>query len=362
MLNIFQDLYATFIKKDPIYYILYVTAACNARCKMCYYLEEIESAEVKKELTFEEMCKISEKSGRLIQLSIGGGEPTLRKDLPEICEVFAKNNGVRFITLPTNGINTAQVVDRVTRIIQKCPNTHLRVSLSLDGHQKLHDEIRQVPGNYKNLMETHRQLKPLAKEHDNLTVDFATVLQSHNQETIKQLFQDVHENFKPDNHMLMVARGNVQDPAVKQVSNNIYKETIQLREELYDNKETRLFSPIIRAITMRSLDLIYKDYINNQFQVNCVAGKRLVVISEKGEVKPCEILNESFGNLRDNDYDMSKILSQAGPRKIQDWIVSSKCHCTFECAMNISVLYDWKGYPNLLKRTAKLLFQANRSN
>lgn len=362
MLKMVQDLYATFVKQDPIYYILYVTAACNARCKMCYYMEEIESAEVKTELTFDEICKISEKSGRLIQLSIGGGEPTLRKDLADICEVFAKNNGVRFITLPTNGINTAQVVDRVANIVKKCPDTHLRVSLSLDGHEALHDEIRQVPGNYRNLMDTLRQLKPLAKEHENLTVDFATVLQSHNQDTIKQLFRDVHDKFKPDNHMLMIARGNVKDPSVKNVDGNIYRETIQLKEALYSNKETRSFSPFIRAITLRSLDLIYNDYIHNQFQLPCVAGKRLVVISEKGEVKPCEILDKSFGNLRDHDYDMSKILKQAESRKTQDWIVSSKCHCTFECAMNISVLYDWKGYPDLVRRAAKLFFQANRNN
>ena len=159
--------------------------------------------------------------------------------------------------------------------------------------------------------------------------------------------------------MLMIARGNVQDPSVKNVSGTTYRETIQLKEELYENKETRSLSPLIRAITMRSLGLIYNDYIHNQFQLPCVAGKRLVVISERGEVKPCEILDKSFGNLRDHNYDMSKILNKAESRKTQNWIVSSKCHCTFECAMNISVLYDWKGYPDLLRRAAKLFFQTN---
>ncbi|SVD20898.1 uncharacterized protein METZ01_LOCUS373752, partial [marine metagenome] len=189
MLRFSQDLYATFIKQEPIYYILYVTAVCNARCKMCFYLEEIETAEKAKELTFEEITKISESTGRLIQLSIAGGEPTLRKDLPEICEVFAKNNGVRFITLPTNGINSDQIVNCVKKIIKKCPDTHLRVSLSLDGHESLHDQIRKVPGNYRKLMETHRQLKPLAQVNDHLTIDFATVLQNDNQDTIQNLFR-----------------------------------------------------------------------------------------------------------------------------------------------------------------------------
>ena len=182
MIKLVQDLYATFIKQDPIYYILYVTAVCNARCKMCFYLEEIESAEKSKELTFEEISKISESTGRLIHLSIAGGEPTLRSDLPEICEVFAKNNGVRFITLPTNGINTDQIVSCVASIIKKCPSTHLRVSLSLDGHETLHDQIRKVPGNYRKLMETHRQLKPLAE---------ANKIAAENTERIKQNLETI---------------------------------------------------------------------------------------------------------------------------------------------------------------------------
>ena len=89
-----------------------------------------------------------------------------------------------------------------------------------------------------------------------------------------------------------------------------------------------------------------------------VAGKRLVIISERGEVKPCEILNQSFGNLRDFNYDIRKIMHQSNVKKTQNWIKDSKCHCTFECATNVSVMYDWKGYPNLLKRTIQLFLNS----
>ena len=325
---------------------------------MCFYLEEIESADKAKELTFDEMQKISESTGRLIQLSIAGGEPTLRKDLSEICEMFAINNGVRFITLPTNGINTDQIVSCVASIIKKCPNTHLRVSLSLDGHEALHDQIRNVPGNYRKLIETHRQLKPLAEANDHLTLDFATVLQKDNQDTIQNLFHTVHDEFKPDNHMLMLARGNVQDESVKEVNSKLYRETIELREKLYKNTESRLFSPFIRAITQRSLDLIFNEFLYKKHQFDCVAGKRLIVISERGEVKPCEILNDSLGNLRDYDYDMRKLMKTKKVKDVQKWIRCTKCHCTFECATNISVLYDLKGYPDLIKRTILSSFKS----
>ena len=358
MLNLLKDFHASFIKQDPIYYILYVTASCNARCKMCFYLDEIENADRAKELTLDEIRKISNNSGRLIQLSIGGGEPTLRKDLADICEVFSKNNGVRFITLPTNGINTGQIVDRIREIVKKCPQTHLRVSLSLDGHEQLHDEIRQVPGNYRNLMITYSQLKVLSQEYSNLTIDFATVLQNYNQDSIQDLFHMVHDELAPDNHMLMIARGNVKDPKVKEVNATCYKEVIELKESLYREKEDRPLSSLIRAITLRSLELILREYLQNKWQLDCVAGKRLVIISERGEVKPCEILNQSFGNLRDFNYDIRKIMHQSNVKKTQNWIKDSKCHCTFECATNVSVMYDWKGYPNLLKRTIQLFLNS----
>ena len=190
-------------------------------------------------------------------------------------------------------------------------------------------------------------------------MEFATVLQHDNQDSIKNLFRMVNEELKPDNHMLMIARGNVKDPTVKQVSADLYREIIDLKESLYVQRETRPFSSFIRAVTLRSLDLIWKEYMFNKWQLDCVAGKRLLIISEKGEVKPCEILNESFGNLRNFDYDIRKVMKMAKVKKTQKWIKESKCHCTFECATNISVLYDWKGYPNLLKRTLQAFWKNN---
>lgn len=351
--------YNAFVLKSPVYLILYVTARCNARCKMCFYWKAIENSDLKKELTLEEIEKLSKQMNKLIQLSIGGGEPTLRADLDQICYLFSRNNDVRFITLPTNGINTAQVVERVESVLSKCQDTHLRLSLSLDGFPEIHEEIRGIKGCYAKVMDTYNELKKLKRSYSNLSVDIVTVLQALNEQSILDFFKMINREIKPDNHMVLLTRGNVREREAKEVSQDIYRAVIDLKREYYIGSETRPFSAIIRALTERSLNAILNDYTYDKFQIPCVAGKRLVVISELGEVRPCEILDDSFGNLQDYDYNLGKLLESKKAIDLLTWIKEEKCHCTFECAVNISVFYDWKGYFDLLYRTLKIRLRTN---
>ena len=49
---------------------------------------------------------------------------------------------------------------------------------------------------------------------------------------------------------------------------------------------------------------------DDKFVTPCVAGKKLIVVSEEGQVFPCEILgkDKSFGNLRDYSMDVTSLL------------------------------------------------------
>ena len=61
-----------------------------------------------------------------------------------------------------------------------------------------------------------------------------------------------------------------------------------------------------------------------KYQFDYVAGKRLLVISERGEVRPCEILNDSLGNLRDYNYDMQQLMKSQKVKEMQKWIKCTK--------------------------------------
>lgn len=119
---------------------------------MCFYADDMEMKE--KDLTFDEIKKISETAGEFNRLWLSGGEPTLREDLPEIIEMFYRNNKIKDINMPTNGLKPDRVIKWLTRIRKNCPECNISISISLDGFGDTHDRQRggerqllQSPGN-----------------------------------------------------------------------------------------------------------------------------------------------------------------------------------------------------------------------
>ena len=67
-----RDLYLTGF---PPYVVFFVTSRCNARCKMCFYWQQIDKAASQKELSLEEIKNISSQVPAFYSLAISGGEP-----------------------------------------------------------------------------------------------------------------------------------------------------------------------------------------------------------------------------------------------------------------------------------------------
>src|SRR5213075_418639 len=88
--------------------IFFVTSHCNATCETCFYWDELNQ---KGDLSWDEIVKLSEKTPPFTDLWFSGGEPTLRRELPEIIDLFIRNNGVRYINLPTNGLKPNRIYE-----------------------------------------------------------------------------------------------------------------------------------------------------------------------------------------------------------------------------------------------------------
>ena len=63
-----------------------------------------------------------------------------------------------------------------------------------------------------------------------------------------------------------------------------------------------------RSTTRRGTNLI-STVCDDQFVTPCVAGRKLIVVSETGEVMPCEVLDKSIGDLREVDFDIHRLLA-----------------------------------------------------
>ncbi|HTP81038.1 MAG TPA: radical SAM protein [Bacteroidota bacterium] len=129
-INAFRNTLASRLRALPVV-ILYVTEACNLRCVMCSYREaqpgELSIGEIRS--LADVLCSFG-----LRQIVFSGGEPLVRRDLPEICTIF-RERGIRQ-TLLTNGALLKKRLGELKDFFSE-------VIISLDGPTaRIHDEIR----------------------------------------------------------------------------------------------------------------------------------------------------------------------------------------------------------------------------
>ena len=79
--------------------------------------------------------------------------------------------------------------------------------------------------------------------------------------------------------------------------------------------------------------------------VPCLAGQSSVVVWGNGDVSSCEML-PAIGNM-DKIGLKSVLESKNFKNQIAD-IKNKKCHCTHNCAMLTSILFNPKEWPNLV--------------
>ncbi|MBS3098117.1 radical SAM protein [Candidatus Woesearchaeota archaeon] len=353
----YYNLLKMVLSRKPSYVIFFVTAKCNSRCKMCFNWKNIEESSKKKELSLEEIKKISRNFDNFQYLTISGGEPFLRDDLVEIIQLFVKNNNVQFVSIPTNALMPGKIREFTERLLKSCPKTSFRVSLSIDGIGEHHDKIRGVKGNFKKVLESYKKLDPLRKKYNHFNLDTSTVFSYYNQDRVVDVFKWVNANLKVDNHILGLVRGNTKEKIAKNISIKKFEEAAKFVEGLTAKKGRRRKD--IRLKLLIALKLVMREIIINTLKCNrmiipCTAGKRMVVLTEEGDVYPCELLNMKMGSLREADYNIKNILNSKNSKKIVQWIKKTKCYCTFECAIQNSLIYNFKQYPEILKKFLKI--------
>lgn len=129
-----------------------ITRRCNLRCVHCY--AHAKDIEFENELTTAEgkalIDDLAEFGAPVLLLS--GGEPLVRKDLPELAE-YAVKKGMRAV-ISTNGTlidrNTAQVLKKIGLSY---------VGISLDGMEEVNDRFRGVKGAFEKALDGIRNCK-----------------------------------------------------------------------------------------------------------------------------------------------------------------------------------------------------------
>lgn len=325
-----------------------VTSRCNSRCRTCFYWERVNTSA--KELTLEEINKIAKSFGRIFHLSISGGEPFLRNDLDQICYIFYKFNRARSIDIPTNCLLPEQIESVTKRILTLCNEANISIDLSIDGVGKTHDFIRGVEGNFDKVNETCRRLWKLKANYKNLWLKTNVTFSGYNQDHIGTLLKHINDKMKIKDIYIYPAWGQPIDSKVKDFSYDKYVDAMRLWEKERELSNQSLFARAIfairKAVAKEALDIIQKQKLNYP----CMAIKKVIVINEEGDVYPCPILKKKLGSLRDNDYNIRKIIYSEKRYDVEKkYKINSGCFCHWDCAIFNNIIYNWKNFPRLIK-------------
>ena len=354
------ELIRSMISSEPNYMVLFVTAMCNARCPICFYWKEIEKANAESELQMEEYEKISHSLHCLHYLSIGGGEPFLRKDLPRIVRIFYKNSRTRVVTVATNGSYPDRVRKYIEYLDQHCPGIQMRIQVSIDNLYEKHDQSRGLKGLFRKVLDTCRVIGEMKEAGAPLMFSIGTVLTPVNRHDLQDLRRFLDENVAYDDLSLIFPRGNARDPDSKNITLDEYNSAKKVFESIRtaSGSFARLYQAIDRE-AKRGIECFLRDGPKG-YPWTCVAGKSMITMTENGLLTPCEMLfqlkpdlDSDIGNVRDFNYDILKMLASDKAQKLRKYIEETHCSCSYECAALCNVVYHKKQWPKIAREVLK---------
>lgn len=285
------------------------TFRCNARCQMCHIWQyPSRSAE---EITLEDMDRIPEGFARI---NLGGGEPTLRKDIGEIVDIMSKKTD--HLEISTNGYFT----DRLVSIARKHPN--IRIRISLEGLPKKNDEIRGLKDGFDHSLRSMLRLKELGMKD----IGFAITLSHRNTNELVDLY-----------HLCVYlgvefSQCVVHDAWQFRIPDNVIED-----KEKVVNQIKSFIGELLRSnrknYFLRVKDW-YRAYLNRGFinfirkdkrLLPCGAGTDILFIDPYGEAYPCNALKESMGNIKNVSFE--EIWNGAPAKQVRETVSACPENC-----------------------------------
>jgi len=344
-----------FFKKGmlPIYLIFGATYKCNSACRTCFNWQSLNKLE--RDLDINEIKSIMNNFNQIMNVVISGGEPFLRNDVVDICEIFYKQNHVEQITIPTNGILTSKIFEFTKNILSiKGPEQKLVINLSIDGIAEKHDYIRGVDGNFQKVLDIYQKLVTLKEKDKSLILNVHTLLCSYNKENIMQIMHYV-KNYMPEIafHSFELLRGSVPDKNIRSLNATEFAEILSRLKNYWLSFDNCSLPAKVLKMYARNVEL--STLTNERRTFDCYAGSISGVIDAVGNVQLCEVL-DPVGNLRENNYDFKKIWfsEQADAQRLM--IRNRGCWCTHSCFVSSSLPFSYRAYPGLCNTYFNIVF------
>ena len=310
----------------PIRYFFELTYRCNLRCPFCF----INKDRIKNEMNTEEWLQIIKQVPFYSVISIVAGEVLLRSDFIEILEASCKKTRGN-VSIITNGLLLDET--KITKFIEL---NMLLLSVSIDGYENHHDEIRKHPGLHNNISKNLFLLKELKEKYQKKRplLDIKSVILEDNLDDLPLIYKEAAE-YNADFYSLSFKRNHFlrQNSELEETFNEkFYKNEYPLK--MYFDKEHFIevykeLESISKTVKTKlrwapkfhstgDLDRILKFFELGNKDVKeiynpCNIPFSSIFITPEGYVYPCLSIN--LGNVR--NQNIQKVLNSKDYKKFR---------------------------------------------
>ncbi len=261
-------------KNMPNLMSLAVNDICNAACEHCSFFSGVEEKE-RSVLTLEETARLIADAQDLgvSVINFVGGEPLLRRDLPQLIEAVDKDRSTTILF--TNG----WLLEQRAKELKRAGLDSIFVSIDNSTPQR-HDEFRKTPGLFDRAIRGIRRATKLG-----FSTGFSATMtpeswQDGELARIIELAKDVgvHEVYVYD-----------------AMPTGRYKE----RDDLVDNPDW--IDQMIQSAVPYNQDYRYPGvtflaHMSSHCSVGCACGTSYFYLSPYGDVMSCDFNHAKFGN------------------------------------------------------------------
>lgn len=279
-----------------------VTYRCNARCHMC------NTWQFPSERTEEIGLSVYEKLPKMDAVNVTGGEPFLRENLEEIVGVLKKKT--KRLVISSNGYFT----DRTLKLFERHRDIGIRISI--EGLPKANDELRGIKDGFDRGIRTLIELSRMGVKD----IGFGITASDRNVRDMIELYQ--------------LARMMGMEFATAAIHNAFYFH--KLDNKFHDVPAAvvefkKLIKELLKSGKVKDWFRAYFNYgLINYIQgrprlLPCEMGHDSFFLSPTGEIYPCNVIEESMGNLSEKSFDEIWAGAEAG--RIRKLVTACSKNC-----------------------------------
>lgn len=332
----------------------------------CYNWENVSGKDVS--LTLKQIERISRSINRpMMHVLLTGGEPFLRRDLPELVEVFHHYSPIESLSITTNG-SMPRLIERTTlRLLERFPNP-VSINLSMDGVGEAHDHIRGVTGSYSAIKETYKRLVTINSPRIKLTAN--TVLCRQTLAGLKHLHQVILDEFPAISvHTISPLFGTPWDKSIEPLSREELKDALPLLTKVVEDSDRYpLNSPtnLLRKAVLAAKLSFNERWLEGLQQGKarfypCKAGRTLAHIDCHGNLHTCVDSCRSV-SLENHDWDVMRAWRSPEFKEHLEKIAEDGCECASSGTDTTNTFFTPLAYPLLIRNFTRLIMRKSSAN